>query len=78
MDSLNPQVFHEQSPLFPRLWPCVEREAAIFGEIEQGLLDKPADHSWVGPAAGNSCCFSIVFSDFMNEILPESIVAPLF
>ena len=77
MDALDSQVHHELSPFL--LVPGFLRkiEVGVLGQVEEGLLDEPADHTWVGSATGNCSGLVVVLADIMEESLPESIVASL-
>ena len=77
MNSLHSKSSHQISPFFASFWFLAQFVIHVFGEIEEGLLDKPADHSWIRPAAGDCRRFVIVFTDFMEKSLSQSIVASL-
>lgn len=77
VDTLDSKVHHELGPFL--LVPGFLRkvEIGVLGQVEESLLDEPADHAWVGSAAGNCSCFVVVLADIMEESLPESVVASL-
>ena len=51
--SLNAQVLHQKCPLGFGLWLLLHRISCVLGDIDQSLLDQPADHSWIGSASRN-------------------------
>ena len=51
--SFNAQVLHQKRPLGFGLWLLLQGKACVLGNIDQRLLHKPADHSWVGSAGRN-------------------------
>lgn len=46
----------------------------IFSQINQSLFDEPADHSWIGPAAGNSRSFEVMFSNISKQGFSKPII----
>lgn len=77
MNSLHSKSSHQISPFFASFWFLAQFVIHVFGEIEEGLLNKPADHSWIRPAAGDCRRFVIVFTDVVEKSLSQSIVASL-
>jgi len=51
--------------------------AGIFGQVEEGLLYEPADHSGIGSTAGDRSGLPVVLPDFSEKSLSHSIVGAL-
>lgn len=52
-----------------------QRISGIFGKVDDCLLDKPADHAWIGPTARNGSGFIVELADCVLEVGPEGIIA---
>jgi hypothetical protein len=52
-----------------------QRISGIFGKVNDCLLNKPADHAWIGSTAGNGRRFVVELADCVLEVGPEGIIA---
>ena len=59
VNTLDSQVHHKVSPLLSGLRLFFQVVTNLFSNVDYSLLDKPADHSWIGSTAWN-CSFLVV------------------
>ena len=75
VNSLDSKVHHKSGPLSLGLWNYFNRVSSVLGQVDQSLLDKPTDHSWVCTATGDCSWLQVLFSDFFQKGFSKSIVA---
>lgn len=63
VNALYSQVLHQQSPFSSILRLFFQGVIGVLCEVDQCLLDQPADHSWIGPTARNCRGFEVQFAD---------------
>jgi len=77
VDPFDSQSHHEHCPVLFVFGLLLEEVAGILGQVEDGLLDEPADHSGVGSTAGDRSGVPVVLFDFSEKSLSHSVVGAL-